>query len=43
MPDSTIKKWTAPPIMLFVLWGFALITGAGPSIIRAAVMFSFII
>ena len=43
MPDSTIKKWTAPPIMLFVLWGFALITGAGPSIVRAAVMFSFII
>ncbi len=43
MPDSTIKKWTAPPIMLSVLWGFALITGAGPSIVRAAVMFSFII
>jgi competence protein ComEC len=43
MPDSTIKKWTAPPIMLFVLWGFALVTGAGPSIVRAAVMFSFII
>ena len=43
MPDSIIKKWTAPPIMLLVLWGFALLTGAGPSIIRAAVMFSFII
>jgi competence protein ComEC len=29
--------------MLLVLWGFALLTGAGPSIVRAAVMFSFII
>ena len=43
LPNSTIKKWTAPPIMLLVLWGFALLTGAGPSIVRAAVMFSFII
>ena len=43
MPVSIIKKWTAPPIMLLVLWGFALLTGAGPSIVRAAVMFSFII
>ncbi len=43
LPDSIIKKWTAPPIMLLVLWGFALLTGAGPSIVRAAVMFSFII
>lgn len=43
LPDSIIKKWTAPPIMLQVLWGFALLTGAGPSIVRAAVMFSFII
>ena len=43
MPGSTIKKWIAPPIMLLVLWGFALLTGAGPSIVRAAVMFSFII
>ena len=43
VPGSTIKKWAAPPIMLLVLWGFALLTGAGPSIVRAAVMFSFII
>lgn len=43
MPDATIKKWTAPLIILLVLWGFALLTGAGPSIVRAAVMFSFII
>lgn len=41
--NSTIKKWTAPPIILLVLWGFALLTGAGPSIVRAAVMFSFIV
>ena len=43
MPDKKIKKWIAPPTMLLVLWGFALLTGAGPSIVRAAVMFSFII
>ena len=43
MPGSTIKKWIAPPTMLLVLWGFAILTGAGPSIVRAAVMFSFII
>jgi competence protein ComEC len=43
IPNATIKKWTAPPTMLLVLWGFALLTGAGPSIVRAAVMFSFII
>ena len=43
MPGLTIKKWIAPPVMLLVLWGFALLTGAGPSIVRAAVMFSFII
>jgi competence protein ComEC len=43
VPNSTIKKWTAPLIILLVLWGFALLTGAGPSIVRAAVMFSFII
>ena len=43
IPDATIKKWIAPPTMLLVLWGFALLTGAGPSIVRAAVMFSFII
>ena len=43
MPGLTIKKWIAPLVMLLVLWGFALLTGAGPSIVRAAVMFSFII
>ncbi len=43
MPNSTIKKWAAPPTILLVLWSFALLTGAGPSIVRAAVMFSFII
>ncbi len=43
MPGSRIKKWIAPPLMLLVLWSFALLTGAGPSIVRAAVMFSFII
>lgn len=43
IPGLIIKKWIAPPVMLLVLWGFAILTGAGPSIVRAAVMFSFII
>lgn len=29
-------------IVLFVIWAFALITGASPSVMRAAVMFSFL-
>ncbi len=43
IPNKKIRNWIAPPIMLLVLWGFALLTGAGPYIVRAAVMFSFII
>jgi competence protein ComEC len=35
--------WLRPFIILFVLWTFTLIAGAVPSILRSAVMFSFIV
>ncbi|MFT3704019.1 MAG: ComEC/Rec2 family competence protein [Agriterribacter sp.] len=37
------KKWLRGAIILSVLWIFTLLAGAGPSILRSAVMFSFII
>ncbi len=36
-------KWIAGLIILSVLWLFTLLSGAGPSILRSAVMFSFIV
>ena len=36
-------KWLRPIIMLAVLWIFSLLAGGAPSIMRSAVMFSFII
>ncbi len=35
--------WLKPIIILFVLWMFSFLAGAAPSIVRSAVMFSFII
>ncbi len=35
--------WLKPLIILAVLWGFSLLTGAAASILRSAVMFSFIV
>ena len=35
--------WVKPLLLLSVLWGFSLLTGASASILRSAVMFSFII
>jgi competence protein ComEC len=35
--------WLKPFIILFVLWAFMLIAGGVPSILRSAVMFSFIV
>lgn len=35
--------WGKPLIMLSVLWGFSLLAGAGASILRSVVMFSFIV
>lgn len=36
-------RWIKPVVILVVLWGFALVAGAAPSIIRSAVMFTFIV
>ncbi len=36
-------RWLKPFIILGILWGFALLTGAAASILRSAVMFSFIV
>lgn len=36
-------RWIRPIVILVVLWGFALLTGAAPSIMRAALSFSFLL
>ncbi len=36
-------RWVKPLLILFVLWGFSLLAGAAASILRSAVMFSFIV
>ncbi|NCI45373.1 ComEC/Rec2 family competence protein [Sediminibacterium soli] len=36
-------RWIKPVTILLVLWGFCLLTGAAASILRSAVMFSFIV
>ncbi|MBG9374689.1 ComEC/Rec2 family competence protein [Panacibacter sp. DH6] len=36
-------KWLRPVVILLVLWAFTLVAGAAPSIMRSAVMFSFIV
>jgi competence protein ComEC len=36
-------RWVKPLVVLLVLWGFSLLTGAAASILRSAVMFSFIV
>jgi competence protein ComEC len=36
-------RWVKPLLVLVVLWGFSLLTGAAASILRSAVMFSFIV
>ena len=38
-----IKKWIEPISILIVIWLFTLIAGAAPSVLRAAVMFTFIL
>lgn len=38
-----ITKIIKPLVILFVLWGFSFIAGAAPSIMRSAVMFTFIV
>lgn len=36
-------RWIKPLVILAVLWGFSFLAGAVPSILRSAVMFSFIV
>lgn len=36
-------RWVKPIMILLVLWGFSLLAGAAASILRSAVMFSFIV
>ncbi|MBX2920652.1 MAG: ComEC/Rec2 family competence protein [Chitinophagaceae bacterium] len=36
-------KWIRGVIILFVLWGFSLLSGAGASVLRSVIMFSFIV
>lgn len=38
--DKLRMKWLKTILILCIIWGFTIITGAGPSITRAAVMFS---
>ncbi len=44
-PFKSIRyfHWIKPIVLLLVIWLFTLLTGAAPSILRSAVMFSFII
>lgn len=37
-----LTKWMHPVLVLLILWGFSFLTGGAASIVRAAVMFSFI-
>lgn len=43
LKKSQHSKWLQALIILTVIWIFTLITGAAPSILRSAIMFSFII
>jgi competence protein ComEC len=38
-----IKRWFEPVFILLIIWMFTLIAGAAPSVLRAAVMFTFIL
>ncbi len=38
-----LKRWIEPVIILFVIWTFTLVAGAAPSVLRATVMFTFIL
>jgi competence protein ComEC len=41
--NKNCVRWARPILILFVLWIFTFLAGAVPSILRSAVMFSFII
>lgn len=38
--SSVLMRWIRLIIILFVLWGFALLTGLSPSVVRSVIMFS---
>lgn len=40
--NSKKLKWLKPPILILLLWLYALLSGASPSVLRATTMFSFI-
>lgn len=41
--SSITRKWLEPVVILLVIWLFTLVAGAAPSVLRAAVMFTFIL
>lgn len=41
--NNAFARWGKPLIIIAILWVFTLIAGAAPSILRSAVMFSFIV
>ncbi len=41
--NKRFVKWIKPFVVLTIIWGFTFIAGAAPSILRSAVMFSFIV
>ncbi len=43
LPSINVTQWIKAIVILCVLWWFTLIAGAAPSILRSAVMFSFIV
>lgn len=40
---SQFIKWIKPFVVLLIIWGFTFVAGAVPSILRSAVMFTFIV
>lgn len=40
---SLITRWLKALVSLMVLWGFAMLTGFSPSVLRAVTMFSFVV
>ncbi|MCK7558842.1 ComEC family competence protein [Chitinophaga sedimenti] len=42
LPEKVWVNWTKVLIILMVLWGFSIITGASASVLRSAVMFTMI-
>jgi competence protein ComEC len=41
--STKLKRWIEPIIILLVIWMFTLVAGAAPSVLRATVMFTFIL